>query len=141
MKRNTQLLLSGMLCFGLSSAAQAAEIDLLVSGVVRAQGQVLVALYDSADSYRKTALTQSKQAATLGEMRFQFRDLPVGDYAIALFHDENDNGKLDTNLMGMPKEPFAFSVFKGTLMGPPGWAAVKFTVPESGIKLNIALSE
>lgn len=36
-------------------------------------------------------------------------ELPEGQYALAIFQDINENGKLDTNILGIPKEPYGFS--------------------------------
>lgn len=45
-------------------------------------------------------------------------DLPAGEYLFSFYHDINNNGKLDTNFLGIPKEPFGFSNYSGS--GPPG---------------------
>ena len=49
-----------------------------------------------------------------------FDDLPSGTYALALIHDENGNGKLDT-MMGIPKEGFGFSKNPAIRFGPPSF--------------------
>jgi uncharacterized protein (DUF2141 family) len=49
-----------------------------------------------------------KIAASGKEVVLKF-DLPAGEYAVQVLHDENDNGKLDTNFMGMPTEGYGFS--------------------------------
>jgi uncharacterized protein (DUF2141 family) len=131
-----------LLAFGLSSAqAQAADIELTGGKISHGQGNLMVALYNSADTFRKSAVQQVKLAATQGEMKLQFRGLPSGDYAVALYHDVNANDKLDSNLFGMPKEPYGFSTLKGSVMGPPGWESVKFALPVGGASLVIVLSE
>ncbi len=70
--------------------------------------------------------------AELGSLRFG--DLPSGDYAVALFHDENGNGKLDTSL-GIPREGIGFSNNPRLLFGPPRFAAASFAVT------NLAVDE
>lgn len=64
-------------------------------------------------------------------------DLPVGDYAITTFLDENNNAKLDTNMMGIPKERFGFSNNPTILTGAPSFQECEFTV--SGPK-NIVIN-
>jgi uncharacterized protein (DUF2141 family) len=49
------------------------------------------------------------EPALAGIVTLTFRDLPAGDYAVQLFHDENGNGKVDLNLAGVPTEGFGFS--------------------------------
>jgi uncharacterized protein (DUF2141 family) len=48
-----------------------------------------------------------------------FKELPAGRYAIAVMHDENSNGKVDTNFMGIPKEGVGASNDAKGMMGPP----------------------
>jgi len=43
------------------------------------------------------------------EARCDFEDIPPGTYALVVIHDENMNGKLDTNWVGIPKEGYGFS--------------------------------
>ena len=56
-----------------------------------------------------------------------FSDLAQGNYAVALIHDENANGKLDTALM-IPREGFGFSNNPAIGFGPPKFAAARFAV-------------
>ena len=56
-----------------------------------------------------------------------FNDVPPGEYAISLLHDENGNGKADTVLF-LPKEGFGFSRDAKARFGPPKFSAAAFTV-------------
>ena len=55
-----------------------------------------------------------------------FKDIPHGEYAIKVFHDENDNGDLDTNFLGIPSEDYGFSNNASGTFGPPSWSAARF---------------
>lgn len=57
-----------------------------------------------------------------------FKDLPSGTYAIAALHDANSNGKMDTNLLGIPKEDFGASNDAIARFGPPKYKDAKFEV-------------
>ena len=48
-------------------------------------------------------------------------DLPAGQYAIAIFHDKNGDEQLDTNWLGIPKEPLGFSNARMRTFGPPSF--------------------
>lgn len=62
-------------------------------------------------------------------LRVVFDNLPAGDYAIMAFHDEDDDGKLDTNgLFGLPSEDYAFSNNPSTLFGPPSYEKCRFAL-------------
>ncbi len=65
------------------------------------------------------------RATTAATMRFDW--LPSADYAVALVHDENGNGKLDT-FVGMPREGFGFSRNPAIRFGPPRFASARFAV-------------
>ena len=57
---------------------------------------------------------------------FVFENIEKGTYGFTLFHDVNDNEKLDTNFIGIPKEPYAFSNNKRGSFGPPKYEDVQF---------------
>jgi len=56
----------------------------------------------------------------------KIENVPFGDYAIRLFHDENDNGELDTNFLGIPVEAYGFSNDARVLIGAPGYDQARF---------------
>lgn len=56
-----------------------------------------------------------------------FKDVPVGEYAVLVAHDKNDNGKLDMQVNGMPLEPYGVSNNKMSF-GPPTWNDARFTL-------------
>ena len=60
-----------------------------------------------------------------------FKDVPAGTYAVSYIHDENGNGKMDTNFMGIPKEGYGCSNNAKGFMGPPKWEDAKFELTES----------
>jgi uncharacterized protein (DUF2141 family) len=90
-----------------ANPAWALDLTVEVSGARSTQGTVSVAVY-SAEGWLKQAVKQDRIAA--GErVLLVFRDLAAGSYALAAFHDENGNGKLDANVIGIPTEPYGFS--------------------------------
>jgi uncharacterized protein (DUF2141 family) len=58
--------------------------------------------------------------------RCVFRDIGKGRYGISAFHDENNNGKLDTNFVGYPVEPYCASNNARNMFGPPSWSDAQF---------------
>ena len=67
-----------------------------------------------------------------------FKDLPYGRYAISLYHDKNSNGKLDKNVMGIPREAYAFSNNARGSFGKPDWDAVNFQIDDAEKQLTIS---
>ena len=65
--------------------------------------------------------------------------LVYGEYAVKVFHDENKNGILDTDFLGIPDEDYGYSNDASGWFGPPSWEKAKFIFnkPEMKIKINI----
>ncbi len=55
----------------------------------------------------------------------QFDEVPVGPFAIAVFHDENEDGALDQNILGIPTEPYGFSQDARGTFGPPSFESAR----------------
>ncbi len=71
---------------------------------------------------------------------FSFENLPPGSYALAVYHDENGDGKLDTNFLGIPTERYGFSNDARSMMFfPPSFAAARFVVPAAGTAISLRL--
>lgn len=70
------------------------------------------------------AVTRSVPANT---PQFRLEGLPLGNYAIAVIHDENNNSRLDT-FAGIPREGFGFSRNPAIGFGPPRFDAARFAV-------------
>ncbi len=93
-------------------AAEAGGEDLLVpiSVVRNAKGRVFVALYNQSGWLRAGRFIDYREVrAKQGQVTAVFRGVPAGRYSVAVFHDENANGRVDTNWLGLPAEGFGFS--------------------------------
>ena len=120
------------------STAQAADLNIRVDDVPSAQGTIMVAVYDAAGFLKRPVKAASALAAA-GPVELVIKDLPPGDYGIALFHDANGNGKMDRNLIGIPTEDHAFSNNARGHMGPPTFEQVRFTLPAEGASTTISM--
>lgn len=60
-------------------------------------------------------------------------NLPKGRYAVRIFHDENNNGKLDTNFLGIPKESWGTSNNVKAIMAPPDFKKMLFDFPTTDL--------
>ncbi len=87
------------------------ELTLNVSNIKTIKGDLLVAVYDKEEHYNANThwVAVKKVKVVEAAMSLDFADLPSGDYAIKLFQDENENGQIDMNTMGIPTEPYGFS--------------------------------
>tara|TARA_A100001015_G_scaffold253675_1_gene294024 strand:+ start:6646 stop:7065 length:420 start_codon:yes stop_codon:yes gene_type:complete len=92
----------------------AGDLFIHVIGVKKNKGVLRVALFQENQSKKfpdqvKFAYKRQQTTAHKDGVKLTFRDLPPGYYAAAVFHDKNNNGKLDKNFFGMPKEKYGFS--------------------------------
>ncbi|RIX75083.1 DUF2141 domain-containing protein [Acidovorax cavernicola] len=109
--------------------ALAADLSLSVANGPAAGATLYVALYNDAAGYTGSKSVASQTAPMReGKARFVFTDLAPGRYALRAFADENGNGKLDTNLMGMPIERYGFSNDAKGNLGAPDFEAAAFRV-------------
>ncbi len=121
--------------------AWSADLELKVENVKSTVGDLRVALYASAADYRKIAVRQVQVAAGSNPISIRIPGLAAGDYAIALFHDRNGNEKLDSNMMGIPTEPYGFSGAARSLMAPATWEQAKFSLAADGAVVTVKLSD
>ena len=98
-------------------------------GLRDSRGSVRCALFASADGFPTNADKAVAGAASrVGRHRAAcvFTDIAPGTYAIAVLHDENNNGRMDYNFLGIPKEGYGFSNDASVLLGPPSFKAASF---------------
>jgi uncharacterized protein (DUF2141 family) len=85
----------------------------------------------------RAALQKTWCTIAKGEATCYFEPVRAAVYAVACFHDENGNGKLDTGLFGIPKEGTAASNDAKGRMGPPKFQDAKFSFPGSDTQLRL----
>jgi uncharacterized protein (DUF2141 family) len=73
------------------------------------------------------------------QARCDFEDIPPGTYAIVVIHDENMNGKLDTNVLGIPTEGYGFSRDAKAPLGVPTFSAASFSYDGQNVDLTMSL--
>jgi uncharacterized protein (DUF2141 family) len=123
----------------LMAPAYAADLTVEIKGLANANGKVLIALYDKADGWMKQGLKMAGAPAQKDGVIYEFKDLPLGDYALSIHHDENGNGKFDTNLVGMPIEPYGFSNDAMGNFGPPTFEQAKFKLDSDKKTVTLSL--
>lgn len=103
-------------------------------------GKLMVALCPSADAYASDKGCLAKELTVKSErMRAVFLAVPPGQHAIKVFHDVNSNGKLDTNWMGIPKEPYGFGNDARGSFGPPSFAEAAVTMGQVPVVTSVKL--
>lgn len=102
---------------------------LTVEGVRSDQGQLRAQLLARKSPDAPVATVGYEvEPARKGSVTLTFRNLSAGDYAVQLFHDENDNGKVEMNLAGIPTEGFGFSNIAQVQGGIPPFERMRVSV-------------
>ena len=113
-----------------------------ISGFPSSDGFAMVALNNSKESYKggeDAAIAKTKTMVVDRKAQVVFTNLPYGWYGISLYHDENNNGKLDKNMMGIPKEAYGFSNNAKGFFGKPDYKDVKFELGSAEKQIVIKL--
>jgi len=124
-------ILAMLVLAGFSTSAQTYSLDIVVSGIHSDKGTLYLSLYNSEKGFPKdpkTAFRLTYGRIVNGISTFRFDHLPKGTYAVACYHDENGNGKLDNNFFGIPTEGTGASNNATGFMGPPRFRDAKFTL-------------
>ena len=114
------------------------ELIVHLSGIRACQGALMLAVYDKADSFLQAGagVTTARiplKSAPCEPVVTQHLSLPYGRYALAVYQDANDNGKLDSNWLGRPTEPWGVSNRIRPLMRAPRFAESAFNfAPDRG---------
>jgi uncharacterized protein (DUF2141 family) len=137
----------------LPPSSGANELRVVVEGIRSDSGTIMVGLYDTSEGF-VAAIKHSTEAGLLndkgrrvgmalraaaGVQSVVFADLPPRRYAIIVFHDENDNGRLDENAWGVPTEGYGFSNNAQGFLGAPSFAAAEITLGEKNQSIAISL--
>lgn len=121
-------------------SAQNSSLTINVSGLKNNTGLLTVEIYNSKEKFLKTAYKKGSSTIKTNSASVTFSDVPKGEYTVMVYHDINNNGKLDKSFIGMPKEPVACSNNAKGFMGPPKYEDAKFTIA-SDSKISIKMSD
>ena len=125
----------------LVNAGHAADLEVTITGVRSAGGVVRLALYDRAEGFATEEAVAAAQVvpAARGAVRAVFEGLGAGIYAIAAYHDEDNDDKFDRFLL-IPREGYGFSNDVRPGLRAPTFDEAAFNVPPGGIAVSFAFS-
>ncbi len=134
--------LASTFCY--AEGSQLATLKVKVSGVAELKGKVRLALEKSAQQFDEGALESVNYRgevleANAGELTVVFQDVPFGSYAIKVFHDVNNDGKLNKNMLGIPQENYGFSNNVRGNFGPAKFQEAKFVIESLEVLQSITL--
>lgn len=119
-------------------------IHVKILNIRNSTGAVACALFESSVGFPSEFLHFATNIMVIrirhSQARCDFEDIPPGTYALAVVHDENFNGKLDTNFLGIPTEGYGFSNDATAALGAPSFSAASFTYDGQNLDLTIGLN-
>jgi uncharacterized protein (DUF2141 family) len=135
-----------LLCVTLPAVAVAQVpcpgIHVTILNIRNSTGTVACALFESPAGFPTAYLRSATNLMVIKiratQARCDFLDLPPGTYALAVIHDENMNGELDTDWLGIPTEGYGFSNDAKGVVGAPAFSAASFAY--DGRTLNLTMS-
>ncbi len=121
------------------SEEERSSFELVIKGIEEVKGEVRIAVFDSEEAYkRKEEPLHAVVLPVDGEtLVWDEEKLPYGDYAIAVYHDKNTNGELDSNILGIPKEAYGFSNDARGRFGPASWKDAHFKISSNTYSMSI----
>jgi uncharacterized protein (DUF2141 family) len=161
------LLLAPMF-MGIALSAKSADLEIEVRGIKARTGQVHAALFDNAEDFaidltfratvgkdgevkigvftKDNSLPRAPAGlaaapANAATVRLHITDIAPGTYAVALYHDVNNDGKVDTNFEGKPLEPWGMSNNPKYAGRKLTFDDAKFELPAEGLRLVIDLQQ
>ena len=124
--------IAALLAGAAAVAADDVNLRVIATNVKSDQGKLYVWVYDKKDDWLSDRYRTQKSVAVAGNRSGDKVTLelllPAGEYALSIFQDVNDDGKLERNFIGIPKEPAGLSNNLRPKFGPPKYKDAAFPV-------------
>lgn len=137
------MLLAGNLPAAALAQTACPGIHVKILDIRSSTGAVACALFESSVGFPTEYLHAATQIMVIKvrdrQARCDFEDIAPGSYALAVVHDENMNGKLDVNWLGIPVEGYGFSNDASALLGAPSFAAASFPYDGENLEMTVGL--
>lgn len=122
-----------------SQAANSTKLTIRVQGIKNKKGTINIAIYKSDADFNQENFSYVSKTPADSNGIVTFDKIDYGNYGIAVYHDENENQKLDRNFIGMPKEGYGFSNNVKGKMGPPAFKDTSVPMNQAETSLSIQL--
>ncbi|MEH2303775.1 DUF2141 domain-containing protein [Nostoc sp.] len=137
------LAIVGNLAWSLSAKANFnGKLTLEIDGLKNKEGQVCTSIFASSEGFpsdRDRGLQKQCTKITDTPLSITFENLKAGNYAVAVFHDQNNDRILNSNVFGIPKEGFGFSRNPEIRTGAPKFSEAAFLVAGPNTNIQIQL--
>lgn len=112
--------------------SQNKDLNIEVINVSNTEGKIFIGLFDKGDDFPKGVGSAKSVFVEIDSstVNYTFKNIAAGTYAVAVYHDENDNGEMDFGLFHIPTEDYGCSKGATGTFGPPDFEDAKFNFPE-----------
>lgn len=133
--KTRNLLLVSLLLTASSSVgfSQSCTLEVSIANIREVKGSIRASLFTEKSDFLKKEFVGKQIQIEDKAMTLTFTNLPPGEYSLSVIHDENENGELDTNFIGIPKEGFAFGNDALGTFGPPDFDKTIVKLQNDGI--------
>jgi uncharacterized protein (DUF2141 family) len=118
------------------------SLTVAIGGFRNSEGVALVSIFRSSRGFPdeiSEAVANRRVMIAKRRATVVFEDLPCGIYAVTVHHDENDNGRMDRNWLGIPREGHGASKDPRGLFGPPNFPESTFLLTSEDLAIKIFL--
>ncbi|MGB2959396.1 MAG: DUF2141 domain-containing protein [Bacteroidota bacterium] len=117
------------------------DLTVIVKDLENDDGMVRIALSQSEEDYNSRGTPFRRASVPINERvaRHTFTDIPYGEYAVKIFHDEDGDKELDTGLFGIPTEAYGFSNNASASFGPPDFEDARFLFNKKILTIEISV--
>ena len=119
------------------------DITVVITNLRNTDGEILISLYDKAEGFPKDRNAIIRAAAVppgaSGQVTTVFEDLPYGDYALAVLHDEDNSRGMSFGRFHLPKEGYCFSNNVKVRFKPPKFTQTKFALDGDGVTQTLRM--
>lgn len=115
------------------------QFEVIVTGFKDREGFLRIGLFNESRHFLKRPIDSKVVSLSADSASVIFQNLPPGQYAVSVFHDQNNNEELDTNVLGIPKEGFAFGNNAMGMFGPPSFEKCSVVISRSSVRQVLKL--
>lgn len=121
-------------------SAELSSLKITVTGAATTSGRIEVTLFDSGESFLKSAFLQQRgKVSEDGTLIVEFAGIVEGEYAVVVVHDENNNGIFDSGFLGFGAEGLGYSNNVRPFLGRPDFDDVKLSIGAGQTEIDISL--
>ena len=129
-----------LLLAGVAMPALAGDVSVQIDGVRSRDGQIICRLFKAKSKFPRSGHFKTETAPINGgRCSCLFKNVPAGEYTVAIAHDSNSNNKLDVNFLGIPSEGYGFSNNVSPKFSAPKFGEAAFDVAADGAMLRIKM--